>query len=99
MTSPLRIEPQTNLEAAALAVPGAYESEVRLARVIAEYIAAMPLSTMAVRAGDERGMELLRNRSIADGGKTYGKMYDHEIVELLASTQRQLAKIRARYGE
>jgi hypothetical protein len=75
MSAPLRLEP-IDLEASALAVPGAYEGEVRLARMIALYIEAMPLEAMARRASDEcemaairrssRRPELARDRSIVE---------------------------------
>lgn len=94
MTAHLHIEPQTNLEAAALAVPGAYEGEVRLARMIAEYLCGMPLETMSARAGDESSLTLVHESKT----RTAGKRCDCEVIEVLASARRQLMKIRARYG-
>ena len=91
MTAPLRIEPHTDLETAALSVPGAYEGEVRLARMVALYIEAMPLEAMARRASDECAMSAVRR------GKRQPELeHDRDTIELLASAQRQLRKMNAR---
>jgi hypothetical protein len=78
-----------------LSAPGEYQKQLNLAAMIATFLLAMPLEEMARRADDECDISLLSFNS--DSSKELRRT--RELLSLLASAQRQLVKIRARYGD
>lgn len=70
--------------------PDTYENDRRCARMIAETLVQMDLDAMARRANGECGRKLLAF------SPTNETRIDREVIEVLASAARQLAKIESR---
>lgn len=81
--------PHLHLERTA---PDTYENDVRCARMLAQTIVQMDLAAMARRANDECG-----RRAIAFSPTNEVRL-DRDVIEILASAQRQLRKVRAGGG-
>lgn len=89
--------PQMPYESAEIrALRSVYQSRRELVRIITQFLAAAPLQELSRMAHDAAEMSVLKGRN-AETQKLL--LHDRDVIEVLASAQRQLAKIRARYGE
>lgn len=75
--------------------PRVYRKQVALARMIAQYLEAMPLGEMAVITRDAWATALVRDE---DWDAIITLQSDRDVIEALESAQRQLERIRARAG-
>lgn len=77
-----------------LSAPGEYHNQINLAAMVGTFLLAMPLEEMSRLAQDACSQSLLKF-----DGSTRELRKTREMIEVLASTKRQLQKIQTRYGE
>ncbi len=75
--------------------PESLPEAVRLARAIAEHVAAFPFEAAASIATDAAALALVKR---IDPAALKQLQHDRDVLEVFACMQRQLMRTRARYG-
>lgn len=92
MTAQLHLVPSDTPD---LHDPVVYQREVTLVQRLAVCVAGMPLDELGRLATDATHLAMLKG--VAPEALNRMKL-DRDVIEVMASAQRQLAKVRARYG-